>query len=106
LPPYSFADFDRRMPMLWLAVGFAVLLVASGRLHGLRALVGLVASLLIVVGFLIPAILHGHSALAVAVVGSFGGHRHQRTPAPARAPRGRGAPPVNGVWTRFRAKCA
>src|SRR5439155_17169342 len=71
LPPYSFADFDRRMPMLWLAIGFAVLLVASGRLHGLRALVGLAASLVIVVGFLIPAILHGHSALGVAVVGSF-----------------------------------
>src|SRR5438128_5062701 len=47
LPPYSFADFDRRMPMLWLTIGFAVLLVASGRLHGLRALVGLAASLLI-----------------------------------------------------------
>jgi uncharacterized membrane protein len=72
LPPYSFADFDRRMPMLWLAIGFAVLLVATGRRHGLRALVGLVASLAIVIGFLIPAILHGHSALLVAVVGSFG----------------------------------
>ena len=71
LPPYSFADFDRRMPMLWLALGFAVLLLATGRLHGLRALVGLVASLAIVIGFLIPAILHGHSALGVAVVGSF-----------------------------------
>jgi uncharacterized membrane protein len=54
--PYSFADYDRRMPMLWLAIGFAVLLLAS---------------LLIVVEFVIPAILHGHSALGVAVVGSF-----------------------------------
>ncbi len=69
--PYSFADYDRRLPMLWLAIGFAVLLLATGRLHGLRALVGLVASLLIVVEFVIPAILHGHSALGVAVVGSF-----------------------------------
>src|SRR5207253_1897614 len=63
--------FDRRLPMLWLALGFAVLLLATGRLHGLRALVGLVASLAIVIGFLIPAILHGHSAVGVAVVGSF-----------------------------------
>src|SRR5438105_165130 len=63
LPPYSFADFDRRGPMLWLALGFAVLLVATGRLNGLRALVGLVASLLILVEFLIPAILHRHPAL-------------------------------------------
>jgi hypothetical protein len=30
----SFADFDRRGPMLWLAIGFAVLLVATGRFHG------------------------------------------------------------------------
>src|SRR2546423_6307231 len=71
LPPYSFADCDRRTPMLWLAIGFAVLLLATGRLHGLRALIGLVASLAIVVEFLVPAILHGHSALGVAVVGSF-----------------------------------
>jgi uncharacterized membrane protein len=71
LPPYSFADYDRRGPMLWLALGFAVLLLATGRLNGLRALIGLVASLLIVVEFLVPAILHGHSALGVAVVGSF-----------------------------------
>jgi uncharacterized membrane protein len=69
--PYSFADYDRRLPMLWLAIGFAVLLLATGRVHGLRALVGLAASLLIVVEFLIPAILHGHSALGVAVVGAF-----------------------------------
>jgi uncharacterized membrane protein len=69
--PYSFADFDRRLPMLWLGIGFAVLLLATGRLNGLRALVGLVASLLIVIEFLIPAILHGHSAVGVAVVGSF-----------------------------------
>ena len=71
LPRYSFADFDRRLPMLWLGIGFAVLLLATGRLHGLRALIGLVASLAIVIEFLIPAILHGHSAVGVAVVGSF-----------------------------------
>jgi hypothetical protein len=35
LPAYSFSDFDRRGPMLWLGIGFAMLLLASGRLHGL-----------------------------------------------------------------------
>jgi uncharacterized membrane protein len=68
---YSFADFDRRGAMLWLAIGFAVLLVATGRFHGLRALVALVASLAIVVEFIVPAILHGSSLFAVALVGSF-----------------------------------
>ena len=68
---YSFSDFDRRNPMLWLSISFVVLLLASGRLHGLRALLGLVASLVIVVKFIVPAILQGSSPLAVAVVGAF-----------------------------------
>ena len=68
---YSFADFDRRGAMLWLSLGFVVLLLATGRFHGLRALAGLLASLLIVVEFVVPAILHGSSPLAVAIVGAF-----------------------------------
>ena len=71
LDRYAFSDFDRRGPMLWLAIGFVVLLLLAGRLHGLRALAGLLASILIVVEFVIPAILQGHSPLAVAVVGAF-----------------------------------
>ena len=68
---YSFADFDRRSAMLWLWLGFVVLLLATGRVHGLRALVGLLASLVIVIKFVVPAILHGSSPFAVAVVGAF-----------------------------------
>ena len=40
VPPYSFTDFDRRLPMVWLGLGFVVLLLVTGRLHGLRALSG------------------------------------------------------------------
>jgi uncharacterized membrane protein len=68
---YAFADFDRRTPMLWLAVGFVALLLLTGRLHGLRALLGLVASLFLVIEFVIPAILDGRAPVAVAVVGAF-----------------------------------
>ena len=57
--------------MLWLAIGFVALLLVTGRLHGLRALVGLVGSLAIVVEFVIPAILHGRPPLEVAIVGAF-----------------------------------
>jgi uncharacterized membrane protein len=71
LDPYSFSDFDRTAPMLWLAVGFVVLLLASGRIHGLRALLGLAASLGLVIEFVIPAILHGRAPLEVAIVGAF-----------------------------------
>jgi uncharacterized membrane protein len=67
---YSFADYDRRLPLLWLGIAFGVLLLATGRLHGLRALLGLAASLVIVLKFVIPSILHGNSAVAVALTGS------------------------------------
>ena len=70
LGKYSFADYDRRLPLLWLGIAFVVLLLATGRLHGLRALVGLAASLLIILKFVIPSILHGHSAVVVALTGS------------------------------------
>ena len=67
---YSFYDYDRRMPLAWLAAVFVVLLLFGSRLAGVRALVGLGASLALVVFFVIPSILAGHSALAVALVGS------------------------------------
>jgi len=68
---YAFSDFDRRGAMLWLSIGFVVLLLLTGRFRGLRALIGLGASLLLVVEFVIPAILHGHSPVEVAIVGAF-----------------------------------
>jgi hypothetical protein len=39
--PYSLADDERRAPMLWLGLAFAVLVVVAGRWRGLTALVGL-----------------------------------------------------------------
>ena len=70
LPPYSFADYERRSPMLWLAIAFAVLVVAFARLRGALSLLGLGLSLAIVVGFIVPAILDGEPPVAVALVGS------------------------------------
>lgn len=70
LDAYSFSDFDRRSPMLWLAGAFVLLLVATGRMRGLRALLGLAASLVVVIKFVIPAILHGSQPVEVAVVGA------------------------------------
>ena len=67
---YSLSDFERRMPLLWLAVAFAAVVVAAGRWKGVRALAGLGVSLLVVVGFVVPAILDGGSPEAVALVGA------------------------------------
>jgi uncharacterized membrane protein len=68
---YSLTDFERRRPMLLLALLFAGLVVAFARLRGLLSLVGLAVSLAVVLVFMVPAILDGKSPLAVAVVGAF-----------------------------------
>ena len=71
IDPYSFSDFDRRKPMLLLGLAFVALLLVTARLRGLRALLGLAASLVVVIEFVIPAILHGSHPVAVAIVGAF-----------------------------------
>lgn len=67
---YQFADRQRR-PVLWaLALVFAIAVVLLGRMRGLAALAGLVASLVIVLQFVLPNILDGHSPVLVAVIGA------------------------------------
>ena len=67
---YQFADRQRRPVLLWLAVIFAVAVVALGRLRGLAALVGLAASIVVLLSFVLPAILDGRSPVLVAVFGA------------------------------------
>ena len=67
---YTLVDFERRGPLLWLAIVFAALVVVFGRLRGALSLVGLAISLAVVVAFIVPAILDGSAPLAVAIVGS------------------------------------
>ncbi|RMI41445.1 YibE/F family protein [Streptomyces triticirhizae] len=66
---YSVVDVDREVPMLLLGALFALVVVAVGRLRGLLALVGLVASFLVLTLFILPAVLHGSNPLLVAVIG-------------------------------------
>jgi uncharacterized membrane protein len=67
---YYFADFQRDTPMLVLALLFAGAVVVLGRLQGVRALVALALSLILLTAFVLPAILDGRSPTAVAVVGA------------------------------------
>ncbi|MGA1212764.1 MAG: YibE/F family protein [Solirubrobacterales bacterium] len=69
-PPDSVIDFERRSPMIWLAVAFVALVILFGRLRGVLSLLGLILSLAAVVVFIVPAILDGRPPLAVALVGS------------------------------------
>lgn len=70
--PYSFLDFERRAPLVWLLVAFALLVVLLARRQGARALVALLASLALVVAFVVPAILAGSSPALVALAGGLG----------------------------------
>jgi uncharacterized membrane protein len=67
---YTLTDYERRSPMLWLAIAFAALVVLFGRLRGALSLLGLGISLAIVLVFIVPAILDGGDPLWVAVFGA------------------------------------
>ena len=69
--PYGFVDFERGTPLLLLALGFFVLVVALGRRVGVLSLLGVGVGLVLVTKFVVPAILDGSSPFAVALVGSF-----------------------------------
>jgi uncharacterized membrane protein len=67
---YSFSDFQRRQPLMWLVIAFVAVVVAFGRWQGVRALLGLVGSGLILVAFVVPALLRDEPALLVALTGT------------------------------------
>ncbi len=67
---YYFSDFQRRSPLLWLGLIFAVAVVAVGRTRGFAALIGLGLSFVLLIAFVLPAILEGRNALVVAIVAS------------------------------------
>ena len=67
---YQFADFQRRPLLIALALLFAVVVIALGRMRGVAALAGLIASVMVLLLFVLPAILDGRSPVLVAVVGA------------------------------------
>jgi uncharacterized membrane protein len=66
---YSFADVQRGLPLVVLALVFGVAVVALGRLRGLLALVGIGITVGVLLGFVFPALLRGASPLGVALTG-------------------------------------
>lgn len=67
---YSFADMQRSMPLKVLAVVFAAVVIALGRLRGLLALAGIVLSLGVLLVFIFPALLDGAAPIGVALTGA------------------------------------
>jgi uncharacterized membrane protein len=67
--PLAFVDFQRGRALFALVCVFAILVVALARWQGLRSLIGLAVSLVLVIGWIVPAILSGQPPLATALVG-------------------------------------
>jgi len=67
---YALVDFERGGSLLALFGVFALLVLGFSRLRGALSLVGLGASLAVILLFIVPAILNGEPPVAVAVAGS------------------------------------
>jgi uncharacterized membrane protein len=67
--PLAFVDFERGRSLLLLVLVFALLVVALAGWQGVRSLVAVGVSLVVVIGWMVPSILSGHPPLAAAAVG-------------------------------------
>jgi uncharacterized membrane protein len=65
-----FSDFVRVTPLLWLTALFVVAILLISGWKGLRSLLSLVFSLIVIIGFVIPLILSGEDPLTVSILGS------------------------------------
>lgn len=66
---YQYAGQDRNLVLLILGLAFAAAVVALGRLRGVAALFALVASVALLVWFILPAMVAGQNAVLVAIAG-------------------------------------
>ncbi|MXZ46521.1 MAG: YibE/F family protein [Chloroflexi bacterium] len=67
---YFIADRSRSLALWVLLVAFAALVTLVGRWRGLWSIVGLAASFLVIVQFIIPAILSGWNPVVATVIGA------------------------------------
>jgi uncharacterized membrane protein len=67
---FRLADHGRDFPLWTLGLAFAALVVFIGRWRGLASLVGMAASLLVILRFIIPGIVSGHDPVTISVIGS------------------------------------
>jgi uncharacterized membrane protein len=68
---YYVIGFSRTSPIFWLVFLFALVIIVIGRMKGLRALIVLFLSFLVILEFIIPKILSGSDPLIISIIGSF-----------------------------------
>jgi len=62
-------DYVRQGSIYWLAAIFAVVVIAIGRLKGIRALIVLALTFIIILQFILPQILDGSNPLFISIIG-------------------------------------
>lgn len=65
-----FVDFVRVNSILWLTAIFALTILLISRWKGLRSLLSMAFSLMVIIGYIIPHILSGEDPLLVSITGS------------------------------------
>src|SRR5574339_741130 len=65
-----FVDFVRSDSLLWLTAIFVIVILLISRWKGLRSLLSMAFSLLVIIGYIIPHILTGEDPLWVSIIGS------------------------------------
>ena len=68
--PLVFMDFQRDLPIALLAIVYALVVLLVARWKGLAAMAGLALAFVVLLGFTMPALLAGQSAIGVALVTS------------------------------------
>jgi len=68
---YFIVDYIRESGLNWLLFFFCVFLVLVSGFKGIRAIVSLVASFLVIIKYIIPQILSGTNPFLVTLIGSF-----------------------------------
>lgn len=69
-PQYSFADFERAVPLIALTAAFAVIVVLIARWRGFASLLGLAFAGFIMVTFMFPALISGSNPVWIGLIGS------------------------------------
>ncbi|HEY9294005.1 MAG TPA: YibE/F family protein [Microlunatus sp.] len=67
---YQFSDFDRSIPLIVLAVAFAIAVIAVARWRGFASLIGLAFAGFILIEFMFPALVSGQNPMLIGLIGS------------------------------------
>ncbi len=65
---YSVRDIDRRATLLWLVIFFAAVVLFFGKWQGLRSLLSLAGSFLVIIFILIPLLMNGFNPIVVSIL--------------------------------------